>query len=189
MTQNVQSLQVRRLTFAGLSLALALVLPFLTGQIPEIGSMLCPMHLPVLLCGFACGWGYGLGVGLVAPVLRSLIFGMPKLYPTALAMCFELATYGAVAGLLYRAMPRRPLYLYVELALTMIAGRVVWGIAQYALLFFQGKTFTMELFIAGAVTTAIPGIILQFVLIPALIMVLQKAGLTFNQPGGHAASR
>ena len=94
------SLQTRKLTYAALFLALAMVLPFLTAQIPEIGSMLSPMHIPVLLCGFLCGWPWGLAVGFIAPPLRSVLFGMPAMFPGAAAMAFELATYGAVSGLL-----------------------------------------------------------------------------------------
>ena len=85
---------VVKLVVAALCLALCLVLPFITGQIREIGNMLCPMHLPVLLCGFLCGWPYGLAIGFIAPLLRSVLFGMPPLFPTALAMAFELAGYG-----------------------------------------------------------------------------------------------
>ena len=99
------SMQIRRMVFAALCLALALVLPFLTGQIPQVGSALCPMHIPVLLCGFLCGWPWGLAVGFIAPLLRSVIFGMPPMVPAAVAMAFELATYGAVAGFLYRKFP------------------------------------------------------------------------------------
>mgnify|MGYP001045338803 CR=1 FL=1 len=92
MTRNDarSSVQIRKLTYSALYLAIALVLPFLTGQIPEIGSMLCPMHIPALLCGFVCGWPWGLAVGFVSPLLRSLLFGMPTAY-TAVAMAFELA--------------------------------------------------------------------------------------------------
>ena len=99
MTRNDarSSVQIRKLTYSALYLAIALVLPFLTGQIPEIGSMLCPMHIPALLCGFVCGWPWGLAVGFVSPLLRSLLFGMPTAY-TAVAMAFELAAYGAVSG-------------------------------------------------------------------------------------------
>ena len=99
MTRNDarSSVQIRKLTYSALYLAIALVLPFLTGQIPEIGSMLCPMHIPALLCGFVCGWPWGLAVGFVSPLLRSLLFGMPTAY-TAVAMAFELAAYGAVAA-------------------------------------------------------------------------------------------
>ena len=101
------SARVLRLTYSALYLAIALVLPFLTGQIPQIGSMLCPMHIPALLCGFVCGWPWGLAVGFIAPLLRSAFFGMPTMFPAAVSMAFELAAYGAVAGLLYRVLPKR----------------------------------------------------------------------------------
>ena len=80
------SARVLRLTYSALYLAIALVLPFLTGQIPQIGSMLCPMHIPALLCGFVCGWPWGLAVGFIAPLLRSALFGMPTMFPAAVAM-------------------------------------------------------------------------------------------------------
>ena len=86
----------KKLAYAALFLALCLVLPMLTGQIPRIGSMLLPMHIPVLLCGLVCGWQYGAAVGFVAPLLRSVLFGMPPMYPVAIAMAFELLTYGLV---------------------------------------------------------------------------------------------
>lgn len=103
----MNSLQIRKLTYAALFLALAMVLPFLTGQIPQIGKSLCPMHIPALLCGFLCGWPWGLAVGLIAPLLRSVTFGMPAMFPDAVVMAFELAAYGAVAGILYRLLPKR----------------------------------------------------------------------------------
>ena len=165
---------VRRLTYAALCLALALVLPFLTGQVPEIGNMLCPMHIPALLCGFLCGWPWGLVVGGIAPVLRSLLFARPPMF-SAIGMAFELAAYGAVAGILYRRLPRRKGRIYLSLILAMIAGRLVWGIVQVVMMGLQGSAFTMEAFLAGAITTAIPGIILQLVLIPAVVAALEKA--------------
>jgi thiamine transporter ThiT len=67
---------VGKLVTASLFLALALVLPLLTGQLQQLGAKLLPMHIPVLLCGFICGWQYGLVVGFTAPLLRSAIFGM-----------------------------------------------------------------------------------------------------------------
>ena len=85
-------------------LALGMVLPFLTGQIPSVGSRLLPMHIPALLTGYISGPMYGLLVGFVMPLFRSMIFGMPPMFPTAVAMAFELATYGFIAGLLYRRM-------------------------------------------------------------------------------------
>lgn len=171
---------VRRLVFAALCLALALVLPFLTGQIPQIGSMLSPMHIPVLLCGFVCGWPWGLIVGGLAPILRSLIFSMPPMFPVAFAMAFELATYGLVAGLLYKLLPKKTGWLYFELIAAMIAGRVVWGIVRFAIAGLGGSEFSFAAFLAGAVTSAVPGIILHIVLIPLIVLALKKADLIEN---------
>ena len=156
-------------------LALALVLPLLTGQLQQLGNAFCPMHLPVLLCGFFCGPWYGLTVGLTAPLLRLAIFGMPPLMPIGIAMCFELATYGAVSGLLYRLLPDRRPFIYVSLIAAMLAGRLVWG-AVRVILYGLGKSdFGWAAFLAGAVTNAVPGIVLQIVLVPLLVMVLTKA--------------
>ena len=174
------SARVLRLTYSALYLAIALVLPFLTGQIPQIGSMLCPMHIPALLCGFVCGWPWGLAVGFIAPLLRSALFGMPTMFPAAVAMAFELAAYGAVAGLLYRVLPKRTGCIYVALIAAMVAGRLVWGVARYLLAGLAHSTFTPSLFLAGAVTTALPGILLHIVLIPVLVMAMQKARLILN---------
>ena len=177
-TSSANSLKVRRLTYAAICLALALVLPFLTGQIPQIGSALCPMHIPVLLCGFLCGWPWGLAVGFIGPLLRSVLFGMPPMYPTAAAMAFELATYGAVAGFVYF---RKGYFcmksLYKAMLIAMVAGRVVWAAAMTVLMGINGGAFTMEMFLAGALLNAIPGIAVQLVLIPALMLALGKTKL------------
>ena len=178
---RMTSLRLRKLTYTALYLAIALVLPFVTGQIPEIGAMLSPMHIPVLLCGFLCGWPWGLAVGLIAPILRSLLFGMPALFPTAVAMTFELATYGALAGWLYRRLPKNGARIIIALLLSMIAGRLVWGAAQLALAGLTQNQFTWAAFLAGAVTKAIPGIILHIVLIPAIVLAMEKAGLSLNE--------
>ena len=163
-----------KMVLAALFLALAFVLPFLTGQIPEIGAMLCPMHLPVLLCGFVCGWPWGIAVGFIAPLLRSLTLGMPPMFPTAVCMAFELAAYGAFSGLLYKLLPRKKSSIYASLLIAMIVGRLVWGVVMFLCVGLSGGSFTFAAFIAGAVTNAIPGIILQIVLVPLLVMVLEK---------------
>ena len=167
----------RNLVFAALFLALGLVLPFLTAQIPQIGSMLLPMHLPVLLCGFVCGWPYGLLVGAVTPLLRSMLFSMPPLYPTAVAMAFELAAYGLLAGLFYKLLPKKPVYVYVSLILAMLGGRVVWGLVQMILMGLVAQPFTWQIFMAGAFGNALPGILVQLVLIPVIVLALRSAKL------------
>lgn len=166
------------MVLAAFFLALAYVMPFLTGQIPEIGARLCPMHIPVLLCGFFCGWGWGLAVGFIAPPLRSLTLGMPPLFPTALCMAFELAAYGAVSGWLHKKLPRKKLYIYLSLLIAMIIGRLVWGLAMFVFLGISGGSFTFAAFIAGAFTNAIPGIIVQIILIPILVMILDNPKIT-----------
>ena len=163
-----------KLTLSALFLALAYVLPFLTGQIPEIGAMLCPLHIPVLLCGFICGPTWGAAIGFIAPLLRSLTLGMPPLFPTAVCMAFELAVYGLMSGLLYKLLPKKKPYLYVSLLAAMLAGRIVWGAAMYICLAASGGSFTLAAFIAGAFTNAIPGIVVQIVLVPILVMVIDK---------------
>ena len=139
------------------------------------------MHLPVLLCGFLCGWPWGLAVGFIAPLLRSVIFGMPPMIPTALAMAFELATYGALAGFLYRKFPKTIPGIYASLLIAMICGRLVWGVVRLILAGVQGNGFTFAMFLSGAITTAIPGIIAQLVLIPAIVYAMEKAGLNLNK--------
>ena len=170
------SLQIRRLTYAALYLAIALVLPSVMGHIPQIGSMLCPMHIPALLCGFMCGWPWGLAVGGVMPFLRHLTFGMPPVN-TAITMTFELAAYGLLAGLLYKALPKNAVGMYLALIISMLGGRLVWGVASYLLYMAQGNAFTVDLFMAGAFLKAWPGIILHLVIIPPIVMAPKKARL------------
>ncbi len=171
--------QTLMLTLSAMFLALGLVLPFLTGQIPEIGGMLLPMHLPVLLCGFVCGWPYGLAVGFVTPILRSLIFGMPPMIPTALAMAIELAAYGAIAGMLYAKLPHKPASVYVALIAAMLLGRAAWGLASWAIYAaFTSNAFSLAIFWSGAFIKAWPGILLQLVVVPLIVLALQKAKLT-----------
>lgn len=169
--------EIRRMVSAAVCLVLCYVLPFLTGQIPQIGAALSPMHLPALLCGFVAGPWYALAVGLLAPITRSLMFGMPNLYPTAVAMSFELAAYGFFSGLLYAKLPKKPQYVYISLVGAMILGRVVWGVAQAVLLGLGGSSFGMSAFVAGAITGAVPGMIAQIVLVPAIVMALDRAKL------------
>ena len=165
---------LRHLVYAAVCLALCMLLPFLTGQIPQIGSALSPMHIPVLLAGFLCGPWWAMAVGFVAPMLRHVWLGMPPLI-TAIAMSFELAAYGLFSGLLYRLLPKKTVNIYVSLIGAMILGRIVWGIAMVVISGVSGSAFTWSAFIAGALLNAVPGIILHIVLIPILVMALKRA--------------
>ena len=167
-----------RLVLSAMLLSLGWVLPFFTGQLPQVGSMLLPMHVPVLLCGLLCGWQYGGAVGLILPLSRSLLFGMPPLYPTALSMSVELCVYGLTIGLIYGCFRKQdPLRVYAALLPAMLLGRLAWGGTQTLLLGFGESAFTVELFWAGAFLNAIPGILLQLVLIPSVMTALHYTGL------------
>lgn len=172
--QEIRNL-LKNLTYGAVCLALCMVLPFLTGQIPEIGGMLCPMHIPVLLAGFLCGPWWALLVGGIAPALRFVLFGMPPLFPTGAAMCLELAAYGMVTGLLYRRSSKGHAGLYGALIGAMVVGRIVWGVAMAVLSGIGGSGFTWGAFLSGALLNAIPGIVLQLLLVPAVVLALHRA--------------
>ena len=159
-----------QLIISAVCLALCMVLPFLTGQIPQIGSALSPMHLPVLLCGFLCGPVYALAVGAVAPPLR-----FAPIFPTGVAMCFELAAYGVISSLMYRRLPRKKLSIYAALLIAMVGGRIVWGLVRWLIAGLAGSSFTFTMFLSGALLKAVPGIIVQIVLIPLLVMAIERA--------------
>jgi hypothetical protein len=143
------------------------------------------MHIPALLCGFMCGWPWGLAVGFIAPLLRSVTFGMPAMFPDAVVMAFELAAYGAAAGLLYRLLPKKLgiWRIYVALVAAMIAGRIIYGILYLCLsgLGFISTEVTWVFFWTKAFVNPFPGIVLQLVLIPALVAALERMGMSLNK--------
>ena len=152
-----------------------LLLGNMPGSMGEVAAL-------ALLCGFVCGWPWGLAVGFISPLLRSVLFGMPDMFPTAVAMAFELAAYGLFSGLLYQLLPKKRSNIYVSLILAMLGGRIVWGIAMTIISGVTGSEFGWAAFIAGAFTSAVPGIIVHIILIPVLVMSLQKAGFLKTEP-------
>ena len=170
----------RNLVLAGLFIALGIILPYFTGRIGELGRALLPMHIPVLIAGFVCGWPYGLVVGFVTPLLNSVISSMPPMFPAATVMSFELAAYGLMTGLLYKVFPKKDAFVYPALLISMLVGRIVWGIVSLILIGLSGQAFTWQMFIGGAFLNAIPGIIIQIVIIPIIVIALKRAGLMEN---------
>lgn len=165
---------LKKLTLSAMFFAIGLVLPFFTGQIPEIGNMLLPMHLPVMLCGLICSWKYGLALGFFLPLFRSFIFFRPPLYPNALSMAFELAAYGLIIGLIYSNCKKQNLlWLYISLISAMIGGRIVWGVVR-TILHGINVPFSFAMFISSGFIEALPGIILQLILIPSIMLMIKK---------------
>lgn len=170
--------RLRRLAVSAVFFAVGIVLPFVTGQIPQIGRMLLPMHLPVFLCAMICGWGWGMAVGALLPLTRSLLFGAPVFYPSAVCMAVELWMYAGVSGLLYQAAPKKnALAVYSALLPAMLFGRILWGQTQYWCLGFQGTKLTLEAFWTRGFAEGFPGIVLQLIAIPMLMSAYRRLGL------------
>lgn len=167
--------KINNTVLAAMFLSVGFVLPMFTGQIKEIGDSMLPMHIPVMLCGLICGEKYGFLVGLILPFLRGFVFGMPPIYPNAVWMAIELAMYGFVIGFLYLRINCKNLKgVYISLLSAMIIGRVAWGISKAILLSLNDKAFSFSLFITGGFIDAIPGIMLQLVLIPLIMEIVNK---------------
>ena len=167
--------RIKKLVLTAMFLAIGFVLPMLTGQIPVIGKILLPMHIPVFLCGLICGSLYGGVVGFALPLLRSLIFSVPVMYPTAIAVAFEMAIYGILVGILYGCFKKKSLAtLYFSLICTMVAGRIVRCVAEIILLNLKGNPFVWKAFFAGTIFNAVPGIIIQLIIIPAVMVAVGR---------------
>ncbi len=163
----------QQLVFAALCLAAGIVLPFVTGQIPFIGNLLLPMHIPVFVCAFCSTKGYSTTVGLVLPLLRSALFSVPTFFPNAVAMAIELAVYALVASLIFQLLNRRTVAaVYISMLPAMLIGRVAWGVARWLMMGFTSEPFTLPYFAAEAFVNALPGIVLQLIVVPVLVMLI-----------------
>ena len=167
---------VKSVVVAAVCAALGTVLPMAFHAIPGAGAVWLPMHIPVMICGLVAGPAPGAATGLLAPVLSSLLTGMPAA-PILPSMTCELAVYGLVSGALgtHVRTGRLPLDLYVSLAGAMLAGRLVGGALQ-ALIFLPG-TYSLAAWVTGYFVTGLLGIVLQLVVVVPIVVSLERAGL------------
>lgn len=166
---------IKKLVLAAVCGALCVVVPMAFHSIPNAGQMFLPMHIPVLLCGMLCGWPYGLACGLIGPALSSLITGMPL--PAVLpGMLVECAVYGCVSGVLLHFIRtgNRCADLYLSLVPAMLLGRVVSGIVKKLIL---TPGLSLNAWVTASFVTALPGIAIQLLLVPALLLGLERAKL------------
>jgi riboflavin transporter FmnP len=172
---------VKKLVIAALCVAIGVALPQAFHAIPRAGQILLPMHLPVLLCGLLCGPLYGLLCGAVTPALSSLITGMPAAAVLPSMIC-ELAVYGLVAGILVGLVRTRSAAanVYISLIAAMLCGRVIYGVVNA--LIFRAGDYTIQMWLTASFVTALPGIAIQIVVIPAVILSLQKLKLVAPAP-------
>ncbi|MDI6453022.1 ECF transporter S component [Peloplasma aerotolerans] len=174
--QKIKNNPIKKMVLASLFMALGIILPFFTAG-PELGSIFLPMHIPILLCGLICGPKYGLTVGLITPIFRSVLFGLPPMFPIALTMTFELAAYGFFIGLFYLMFPKKIGYVYASLAIAMLLGRFVYGAAAAIFYPMAGFNFSFEIFITAAFVTGLPGILIQITFIPIFFHYLMRANI------------
>lgn len=167
---------VKKAIITAACIALCVVLPMAFHSIPNAGSILCPMHIPVLLCGLICGWPFGLLCGIAGPFLSSIIAQMPPMAYLP-SMLIELLVYGLVAGLMMKFVYTKSLYadLYISLVASLLAGRIVAGVLM-ALIFAKGQ-YSVTMWVTSYFITAWPGIVVQLVLIPTIIYALYKSKL------------
>jgi thiamine transporter ThiT len=167
---------LKKLIFSAIFLALGFILPMFIGQIPTIGKMLLPMHIPVFLCAMICDYKYGAIIGFILPILRSLLFSVPVMYPTAIAVAFEMSVYGLITGLIFGVCKKKNLIsIYSSMLPAMLLGRIVRCVAEIILLNLKGNNFVWQTFASTTILSSLPGIILQLVLIPAVVLTLKKA--------------
>ncbi len=169
-------MKTRQLVLTALFIAIGIVLPQAFHMIPNAGGIFLPMHIPILISGFAVGPLFGLLCGILTPVLSHFIFSMPPT-PVLPGMLCELAVYGLMTGIFNRIIKIKNDYAkaYVVLILAMLCGRVTYGILNA--LIFKAGSYSMNVWISAAFVTAIPGIIIQLILIPVLVVRLKKAHL------------
>lgn len=181
MAKNSTSTMLAKLLYSSMFLALAMLLPFLTGSVSWMGSSFLPMHLPVIICGFACGQYWGLAVGAVAPLLRFALFGAPT-FANAIAMAFELATYAFVSGMLYKKLDKTVFMYYVTLITSMVCGRLVWGVVMFVLIFLGigSGSFTLGFIWSSTVVSCLPGILFQLIFVPLIVNVFRQNHLILN---------
>ena len=170
-----------KLVYSALFLALAIILPTVISMgSQKLGQSLLPMHIPVMLCGFTCGAPYGMAIGFISPLLKFILTGLPQT-TTAIAMAFELATYGIICGLLYKVFPKKISYIYPTLVISMIVGRIVNALIHYFLSISSDNEFILRSFITLTTINALPGIIIQLAIIPLIILALRKTKFMLNE--------
>lgn len=181
---NKIAFPARTVATAALVCALSVVLPqvfhFIGGK--PLGNAFLPMHLPVILGGYLLNPAAALVCGALSPILSFFVSGMPP-FPRLIFMIFELGAYGFSTSVFVHKC-RLPVWL--NLPLTWICGRTMYFVtAFFALrvlhLEMQGMT-TASAAVWTAVTTGVPGIILQAVVVPILVAAFKKARLITYAP-------
>lgn len=175
MSNSIRDKKIKEMTLAAMLLAITYIIPTLTQSIPSFNIWFSPMHLPVLVAGFAIGWKYGLLIGFLAPILRAYTIGMPAPI-AAWPMAFELASYGFITGIMYQYLPKRLPYIYLSLITALIFGRGVNILSKLAFLPLFGQKFVF-ISVFNSILQTYPAFILNLILVPLILIALHRAKL------------
>lgn len=164
-------MNIKKLTYLSFFLTLGIVIPqsfhILGGT--GLGSIVLPMHIPVIIGGMLLGPLPGLIIGFLSVVIGFML-GMPSL-PIAPFMLIELSVYGFVVGYLSFLKKINP---YICLIITMVIGRLASSISMNIAIHLFGFNLppvfgTITIFVMG-----IPGVIFQLIIIPPLVCLLRR---------------
>ncbi|MDY4561763.1 MAG: ECF transporter S component [Peptostreptococcus porci] len=169
-------MNAKSISLTGLFIAIGVILPLLCHAV-GLGSTILPMHFAPLLCGIFAGPKEGLICGIITPIVSSILIAMPPLYPVAISMSVELAVYGFIIGVSLRYfLLRQGIYLssMISLILAMVSGRICAGFFYVIFFHIHNEVYTWSIFLATMFLKALPGILLQIIIIPLFVTLLVK---------------
>ena len=139
-----------------------------SGTGTALGELLLPMHFFVLLAGFLAGPTAGAVTGFAAPLISTLLSGMPRVNVLPFMM-IELLGYGLIAGLLSKVRMNN----LFKLLITQIGGRLLRaGAVVFSVYVLQSSAMPVAS-ISNMITSGLLGILLQICILPLLLYRLK----------------
>jgi 2-polyprenyl-3-methyl-5-hydroxy-6-metoxy-1,4-benzoquinol methylase/predicted membrane protein len=169
---------IKKMSEAAILLALGVLIPLIFHAANIGGQIFLPMHPSVLIGGFILGPFYGALLGILTPLLSAALTGMPS-WAVLPGMMVELTFYGVSAGVSFRLIKTKNLYLdiYLSLLLSLLLGRLAGGATNALIYLGKGNSYSWQAFLTPYFLIAWPGILIQLVLIPAILVALEKSHL------------
>ena len=181
--KNLQTrTKTRYITYCALFCALGALLPQAFHFFGAVsGTVFLPMHIPAMAAGFLLGPAGGLVTGVMSPILSFLLTGgnMPIAIKVPFMM-FEVGAYGLFCGLFNRIFSRTRLPEIVKalftVLLSQVAGRLVNLLCTLVAVKVLGITHKAVSLAAavGSISTGLPGIVIQLIFLPALMVTLNR---------------
>ncbi len=165
-------------------IALAVLLPQIVHAAfgAEGGARWLPMYLPVLLGACLLGWRWGLGIGIFSPLLSFIITSAAgSAMPIAARlpyMMLELGAFALVSGAFSGKIFANAWMAFPAVLLAQVCGRAVFFV--FAVI-FQNILPLAPMQVWSQILSGLPGLLLQAVLVPVLVIVLRAVLLREKQ--------